>query len=380
MKKIIRITTIPASMNSLLKGQLKFMSNDFDVIAITSDGDCYDEMIKSQGVRGIKVEMTRQITPLKDLIALFQLIRIFIKEKPFIVHTHTPKAGTLGMWAAWICRVPNRIHTVAGLPLLEAKGLKRKVLDYVEKLTYFAATKVYPNSFKLQDIIVENNYTKSEKLKVIANGSSNGIDTSFFSKESCLNDSVNFNKYNELFDNNIFTFCFVGRVVKDKGINELVSAFIKLYEYNCNTRLIIVGLFEENLDPISLEVKRAIFNHAGIIYVGFQKDVRPFLLVSNAFVFPSYREGFPNVVMQAGAMGLASIVTDINGSNEIIIDGENGEIIPPKDENALFEKMKEWIENQDKVKSMAIKSRHLIENRYNQKLVWNALLEEYRKL
>lgn len=394
MKKIIRITTVPASMKILLKGQLKFMSQYYEMVAISSDGEGFDDMVKEQEVRGIKVNMSRKITPWNDLKVLFQLIKIFRKEKPYIVHTHTPKAGTLGMWAAWICRVPYRLHTVAGMPLLEATGAKRKILDIVEKMTYSAATKVYPNSHNLKKIIEDGKYCKPSKLKVIGEGSSNGIDTSFFSKEATLESlnregksphtfKWNNNEKNEASSNSTnknFVFCFVGRVVKDKGINELVAAFIKLNNIYDNAKLLIVGSFEENLDSVLSQTKEALYSHPSIDFVGFQADVRPFLMASDALAFPSYREGFPNVVMQAGAMGLPSIVSNINGCNEIIVDGINGKIIPPKDENVLFEAMKYFVENENEVKDMASRSREMITTRYERGKIWNALLKEYQSL
>ena len=154
MYKLIRITTIPGSMRTLLKGQLRYMRQFYDVVAVSSGGADFDKMLEEQEVRGVKVNMTRKITPIKDFIALCSLIRLFIKEKPDIVHTHTPKAGILGMLAAKIAGVPCRLHTVAGLPLLVASGKKRKLLEFVERLTYACATNVYPNSFNMQKIIV----------------------------------------------------------------------------------------------------------------------------------------------------------------------------------------------------------------------------------
>src|SRR5690606_37466468 len=143
-------TTVPESIGGLLKGQLKFMSDYFEIIGISSSGNGrLDKAGKREGVRVVPIEMTRQITPFKDLKSAWQLYRLFKKEKPLIVHTHTPKAGTLGMMAAYLARVPNRLHTIAGLPLLEATGMKRLLLDNVEKLTYACATKIYPNSFGL---------------------------------------------------------------------------------------------------------------------------------------------------------------------------------------------------------------------------------------
>ena len=133
--KLIRITTVPLSLEKLLEGQLEFMQNYFEVTAISSEKERLDAEGKKQGVATFYLEMTRQITPLKDIAAVFKLYHFLKKEKPSIVHSHTPKAGVVGMMAAWLARVPNRLHTVAGLPLMETTGLKRKVLNVVEKLT-----------------------------------------------------------------------------------------------------------------------------------------------------------------------------------------------------------------------------------------------------
>lgn len=372
-RKLIRITTVPSSLKILLKGQLSFMSNYYDVIAVSSDGESFEPMLVQEGIRGIKINMTRKITPFKDLVSLLKLIILFRKEKPYIVHTHTPKAGTLGMIAAYICRVPHRLHTIAGLPLLEAKGKKRILLDFVEKITYFCATKVYPNSFEMQKIVIENGYTKASKLKVIGEGSSNGIDTSYF------NSSI-VEAYKSDFTKNRFLFCFVGRIVGDKGINELIAAFTRLQRDYDDIGLLVVGEFEKELDKISPESEKQIFGNSQIEFVGFQSDVRPFMKASNVFVFPSYREGFPNVVMQAGAMGVPSIVSNINGCNEIIKNGENGIIVPVKNVEQLYDAMKTLYQDRALLSSMKLESRKMIVSRYERDYVWNCLLNEYKSL
>ncbi|MFD0988650.1 glycosyltransferase family 4 protein [Mariniflexile jejuense] len=382
MKKIIRITTVAASLRGLLKGQLKFMSKHYEMIGIASSLDGYlDEIGKLEGVKTIPVEMTRKITPYRDLIGVFNLYKIFKKERPEMVHTHTPKAGTLGMIAAKLAGVPNRLHTVAGLPLLEAKGFKRFILNIVEKLTYSCATKVYPNSFGLYDIILEQKFTTKNKLSVLANGSSNGIDTKHFSPEHFNYETKKSLKKNLNISDEDFVFCFVGRLVKDKGINELINAFKLLEENNTNIKLMLIGEYEDNLDPLLPETMTTIKGNKNILFTGWVDDVRPYFSISNCLAFPSYREGFPNVVMQAGAMKLPCIVTNINGCNEIISQPENGIIIPVKDTDALYNAMKNMyaLTKEQQVK-MGETSRNIIVSKFEQQFVWNALLEEYQKL
>ena len=376
-KILIRITTVPISLEKLLSGQLLFMSNYYTVVAVSSENKNLQKLGKSLGISTFYVQLTRQITPLKDFLALVKLFLYFKRTKPFIVHTHTPKAGTVGMIAAKLAGVPNRLHTVAGLPLLETLGKKRRLLDFVEKLTYSCATKVYPNSFGLQEIIIQNHYCKFEKLKVLANGSSNGIDTNYFNGDIITLLEIKSLKNKLGIETNDFVFIFVGRLVADKGINELVLAFQMLQQQHVNIKLLLVGDYENELDPLFPETLEFIKTDKLIISTGFQYDVRPYFSISNCLVFPSYREGFPNVVMQAGAMNLPSIVTNINGCNEIIIEGENGVIIPVKNKNAIFEAMNNFISNKTQMEKMKQNARKMIVTRYEQSVVWKAILEEY---
>ena len=385
MKKLIRITTVPISFKVLLKGQLRFMaSNGFDVKGVSSEGEELKEVRENEGIVMEAINMSRKITPFQDLKSLWEMWNFLRKEKPQIVHTHTPKAGIIGMLAARLAGVPHRLHTVAGLPLMEATGIKRKILNFVEKLTYSSATRVYPNSKGLYDFILQNNFTQSNKLKLIANGSSNGINTTFFNpaqvseiEKVALREKLNIQPDD-------FVFVFVGRIVSDKGINELIKAFSELQTAENNEltgiKLLLVGGLESDLDPLNPETLAEINQNKDIISVGFQQDVRPFFAISDALVFPSYREGFPNVVMQAGAMGLPSIVSDINGCNEIIVEGENGLIIPSKNVEKLKEKMLTLARDKNLYVKLKENSRRMIENRYEQSVVWNALLEEYEGL
>jgi len=382
-KKIIRITTVPGSLGVLLDGQLKYMSQFYEIIGISSAGKpplSLEKVGQKENIRVIPVEMSRRITFFKDLKGIFQLCRIFWKEKPDMVHTHTPKAGLLGMIAAYITRVPHRLHTVAGMPLLEATGKKRNLLDLVEKVTYFCATHVYPNSFGLQEIILANQYAPQKKVKVIGHGSSNGIDTSYFDPtlfdvqdKATLAQSLNIS-------NDDFVFVFVGRLVKDKGINELIAAFTELSKENHNIVLLLVGGFEAELDPLLPETLALMDANKKIVSVGWQNDVRPYLAMADSMVFPSYREGFPNAVLQSAAMGLPSIVSDINGCNEIVKNHVNGIIVAPKNTEQLKNAMASLLNNRDTVQLNSGEIRKQIQDHYKRQVIWENILEEYNQL
>lgn len=380
MHKLIRITTVPLSLEKLLEGQLNFMQGHYEVIAVASKENELKKLGKTIGVNTYPVEMTREITPHKDLKSVWDLYSFFKKEKPLIVHTHTPKAGITGMLAAKLAKVPIRLHTVAGLPLLEAKGMTRRLLEMVEKLTFFCATRVYPNSQKIHNYLVKKGFGPAKKFKVIGKGSSNGIDTSYFDPSRYSPESNK--KFRTLWGipPNDIVFVFVGRLVRDKGINELVEAFEKLNQINANTSLLLVGPFEQDLDPVKEITLSKIRQHDKIFEAGYQNDVRPFLACSNILAFPSYREGFPNVVLQAGAMNLPAIVTNINGCNEIIRDGVNGKIIPVRDTGKLLAAMEDLVKNHDLRKQMSLQARPAITSHYERHLIWEALLNEYKEL
>ena len=376
--KLIRVTTVPLSLEKLLEGQLRFMNTYFEVIAVSAEKERLKDFAKKEGISYFFVNLTRKITPIKDAIAVFRLYLFLIKEKPLIIHTHTPKAGIVGMMAAWLAGVPYRLHTVAGLPLMEASGLKKKILFFIEKLTYRFASNVYPNSEGLFTFIITNKLLPKEKLTIIGNGSSNGIDTSYFSTSHF---GANYRK--ELRDKlgipeDHFVFIFVGRLVRDKGIVELVNAFNSLSFKKAS--LLLVGSEEIELDPLPKETILAIKDTHSIISVGFQNDVRPYFAVSDALVFPSYREGFPNVVLQALAMELPAIVSNINGCNEIVKHNYNGLIIPKKEMEPLTNAMQLLLSDSEKYQILKKNTRSSIVTKYERQYLWEALLNEYQNL
>ena len=379
-KKLIRITTVPLSLEKLLEGQLSYINQYYEVIAISADKERLEKFGKDNGVKTFWVAMTRAITPFNDLSGTYKFFKFLKKEKPLIVHTHTPKAGIIGMLAAKLAGVPLRLHTVAGLPLLEAKGVKRSVLNYVEKLTYNLATHVYPNSYGLKDIILKEQFTHESKLKVLGKGSSNGIDTDYFNPEIYSEDDKFKFRLALGIPKEDVVFIFVGRLVGDKGINELVQAFKQLNLLNNSTSLLLVGPFEENLDPLDPVCIEEIQNNKKIFTTGYQIDVRPYFRISDVLAFPSYREGFPNVVMQAAAMNLPSIVTNINGCNEIIQQDHNGIIIPIKNSQSLFKAMEMLSNNEDYRMRLSKNARIEICKSYDRKEFWQLLKIEYRNL
>lgn len=369
-KKLIRITTADISLDGLLKGQLKFLNQYFEVVGIAKDTGVLKEVSEREGIRVVDAPLERPISLVKDIKGLWFLYRLFRKEKPWCVHANTPKGSLLAMIAAWIARVPHRVYTVTGLRYQGVHGMLRTILKTMERLSCLFATNVIPEGQGVLHALQEDNITK-KPLRVIWNGNINGIDTEYFKPTESFTERKN----------DTFTFVFIGRIVRDKGIHELTECIRML---NCN--LILVGSFEDG-DPIAEDDKKFLLTSEKVKFVGWQTDVRPYLEQADALVFPSYREGFPNVPMQAGAMGLPCIVTNINGCNEIIKDGLNGKIIaaPLKEgtkmmEQSLLNTMQWFINHREEAKRMGNNACPMIQERYEQRYVWKALKDYYDAL
>lgn len=379
--KIIRSATVPESLNDFCKNILRELSEEgYEVVAVSSPGKDLQEVEEREGIRTVSVPMKRRISPLKDLISLLRMINIIRKERPTIIHSMTPKAGLLSMLAGWICKVPVRVHTFTGLVFPTSTGVKRKILMLTDKITCACATHVIPEGEGVKADLINNGITK-KPLRVLGHGNVKGIDLKLFNpdRKAIKKKAKRMRKELGISDGD-FVFLFIGRLVGDKGLNELILEFKNINAKHPNCKLILVGREEKIIDPLKSGTISEIEMNPAIFAVGMQKDVCPWYAMSDAFVFPSYREGFPNCVIEAGAMGLPSIVTDINGSREIIIDGENGIIIPSKDYSELFEAMDLMIEDSELRERLARNARGLIESRFEQSYVRKCLKDFYREI
>ena len=373
-KKIIRAVTVAQSIGFFVEMIPTLNQKEIEVVALSSPGKELDDL-REKGVPTIVVPMERHISIFKDMKALMALVKVFRREKPDMVHSMTPKAGLLCMLAAKMAHVPVRVHTFTGLVWSTAKGLKRRILMLTDWLTCACATHVIPEGEGVKADL--QHHITRKPMKVLGYGNVKGVDMERFSLRPEIVDAAK-----GLRSRNLFTFLYVGRIVSDKGVNELVDAFGKLHALNPHCRLVLVGKMEENLDPLKPSTLKKMLALKGIRAVGEKRndELIAWYAASDCFVLPSYREGFPNTVLEAGAMGLPSIVTDINGSREIVENGKNGIIIPPKDENALIEAMQQMLDNDSKRDSMATAARPMIASRFEKSFVQQCLLDFYHDI
>lgn len=374
-KKLIRMTAHSMTLG-LLKGQIGYLAKEMDVILVAKDTGSLKTLAESEGVKWRDVDIHREISLMHDINSLITLYKLFRKEKPDIVHANTPKGALLGMAASWLARVPHRIYNVNGLRFETTSGNFRRLLILMEKIACACANKVIPQSNGVAEVLRKEKIT-NKPLKVIRYGSGNGVDLNYFNPEL---EDVQSNANEIKGDWKGISFVFVGRLVGDKGVNELIDAFDRLSKEFEDIRLFLVGGKEEKLDPLSPKTLQKIESNERIIAVGKQSDVRPYLAASDIFVLPSYREGFPNVVLEASAMGLPCIVSDVNGATDAIHNGQNGIIIPKKSVDALYNAMRTLYLDSFARGKMAQNARPMAKERFNRPDVWEATLQMYHEL
>lgn len=351
----MRVATVPLSLTSFCKELMLELRDRYDVVAVSSPGAELDQLSLA-GLRVAPVGMKRQISPLRDLKSLIDMVKIMRREKPHIVHSVTPKAGLLSMIAARIAGVPVRVHTFTGLVFPTSTGLKRLVLKTTDRITCLCATHILPEGTGVMSDLSHARITR-KPMRVLGNGNIRGIDPEKYIVSDEVRQSAAALRHSFGIADSDFVCLYVGRIVRDKGINELVAAFQEILQRHPHTVLLIAGVFEDS-DPVSDSTRRILSSHPRIhISDGWQTDLLPWYAAADALVFPSYREGFPNVVLEAGVMELPSVVTDINGSREIISDNHNGYVVPTHDAHAIALAVNKLIENPDIAREMGQNAR-----------------------
>ncbi|MEN2283753.1 glycosyltransferase family 4 protein [Algoriphagus sp. SE2] len=380
MTKLIRITTVPLSLKLLLAGQMKFMKEKgMEVLMVSSDGREVAQVLKNEGCRLEVIPFTRQITPIQDLKCLWQLYQLFKREKPDIVHTHTPKAGILGMLAAKMAGVKVRIHTLAGIPYMATEGGRKGLLEKVEKYTCQYATEIWPNSHGLKKFVLEENLCSEEKLHIIGKGSSNGVDLEKFNRNALKENHLVAATMRILPGENDFVILYVGRLVKDKGIEELVSAFTNS-KIESKSKLVLLGSFEQDLNPLSPETIQTITDHPRIVQIDWSDHVAHYMALADVLVHPSHREGFPNVLLEAGAMQLPIICSGIIGNTDIISQQKTGLIFPVKDAAVLKEALEFAYVKRDKMAQMSMALYEEVMLNYSRPQIHQEIYDRYIEL
>lgn len=371
-KKFIIVTTIPDSL-SFFKGQLNILNQSFNVTAVSSGIDKLQKIALEEKIGVKSISMQRNISILNDLISLFHFVVYFYREKPFIVHGNTPKASMLSLVAAYLLKVPHRIYMCHGLRYQSTTGFECHLLKMMERITCRCATDIYAVSNGVATTLHNDGITKKD-VSVKLGGSSNGIDLDYYSHHL----SFELNRIREHLGINEgdFVYIFLGRLVRDKGINELIEAFVKLAGIKSNIKLLIAGP-KEDCSSITAQAIWELEHNSQIIYAGFQSDIRPLLALSNILVLPSYREGLGMVLLEAGAMNIPCIASDIIGCNDVIVENVNGLLIKPRNVDSLFIAMKRLLEDEQLRTQIIQSTRASIAQRFEQKKIWHEFISSY---
>ena len=344
MTRIAYVLTKPISARLLLKGQLRFQrERGFDVIVISSPGDDLDRVGAEEGVRTLGVPLRRAIRPLADLTALVRLYRVLRELRPEVVHASTPKAGLLGMVAAWLARVPVRIYALRGLRLETARGPKRLLLWCAERVASACADRVVCVSRSLADLCCRLGLAPEEKIFVPAAGSSNGVDADRFLVATDDREKASLRERLGI-PGDARVVGFVGRLTKDKGIEELIEACGPILRSCSDVWLLLVGDFEAE-DPPSRDVMHRMRRHPRIVVSGFVPDAAPYYSVMDVVAFPSHREGFPNVLLEAAAAQRPVVGFRATGTVDAIQDGRTGTLVPLGDSLALARAVTRYLQD-----------------------------------
>lgn len=378
---LVHVTTVPQSLN-FVRGQVRYMkASGFEVEVISSPGPRLAAFGREEDVSVHAVEMQRRITPWDDVTALGALCQVLQRVRPTIVHAHTPKGGLLGMLAAWLAQVPIRIYHMRGLPCLTARGSRRVILRTSELVSCATAHRVIAISPSIASTAVKIGLCPAEKITVLHNGG-NGLDAlGLFNPNRYSGGSVRETRarFNVPMDASVVGF--VGRVVRDKGIGELVRAWLSLREEYLDLHLLVVGPLESQ-DPVPAQVYERMVSDPRVHLAGRmeKREVPAILAAMDILALPSHREGLPNVPLEAGAMGLPVVATDIPGCVDAVVDGVTGILVPPHDPSALARAIARYLADPELRRRHGQAGRERVLRAFRPHDIWEATLQEYIRL
>ena len=361
-----------------LQGQLQFFQDrGFDVNVLCPERRKDEwEVARPQGVPIIEVPMEREIAPLRDLMSLWRLWRTMLMLRPAVTNVGTPKAGLLGGFAAWLSRVPCRFYTLHGLRFETTKGLRRRLLIYAERLACRFAHRVICVSQSVREGAIASGLTSRERTVVFGSGSCNGVDASRFAATPELVRRAAKLRCQLGIPAQAPVVAFVGRLTSDKGIPELMEAFLQLAAQFPDLRLLLVGCFEDE-DPLPVATRRCVETHPHVIFAGPVQDTATYYAIADVLVLPSHREGLPTVVLEAQAAGKPVVGASATGIVDLVVDGETGLLFPVGDVPALAEALARLITDKALASKLGLAGQEQVIRKFQQEQIWEALYREY---
>jgi len=354
---VIGITSAQTCLN--LTGRLRALREaGFRVTLISSPGELLDRTAAEEGIEAVGLSMQRDIAPLADLISLVRLWWLLVRLKPDIAEFSTPKAGLLGSVASWLAGVPARIYMLRGLKLETATGAKRKILLAAERAASACAQVVLCNSESMRAEARALGVAPARKLHLLGDGSSNGVDVERFSPGPSVT------RAQLGVPQGAPVVGFVGRLTRDKGIPELIEAFDAILEREPNARLLLVGWFDSAEDALAPGLRERIVRNPRILCTGFVTDTAPYYRAMDVMVLPTWREGFPNVVLEAEATGIPVVTTLCTGSRDSVVPEVTGLLIPPGYPEAISEAVLKLLKEPERRRRMGQAARAWVRRHY----------------
>ena len=359
----------------VLKGRLRTLREaGFRVTLVCSPGTLLDCIAGNEGVASVAIPIKRNIAPLADVISFVRLWRLLRKIKPDMVEFSTPKAGLLGTLAAMLCGVPSRVYMLRGLKLESATGLKRLILLAAERLAAACAHSVLCNSESLRAQAFALGIAPARKLHLLGNGSSNGVDSVRFSPgRSGVHTRLGLAR-------DAFVIGFVGRLTRDKGLPELARAFDDILRVEPKAHLLLVGWFDEAEDALEDGLRAYIENHPHIHWTGFVDDAAAYYRAMDVMVLPTWREGFPNAVLEAASTGIPVITTVSTGSRDAVVPEVTGLLIPPGYPEAITEAVLRLLHDPERRRRMGRAARAWVLEHYANGYVLGLTVAYYKSL
>ena len=378
--RVLHLTTVPMTLRFLAGHVAHAKKEGFEVHALSSPGEALDECARRMQIEVHGVVMSRRITPLGDVAALWRIVRVIRRVRPSIVNAHTPKGGLLGMMAATLCRVPVRVYHQHGLPLMTATGVKRRVLRWAERTACWLAHQVICVSESLREVAIAEGICPPEKIKVLEHGSIDGIEAERkFNPALISTESAELVRARYDIPPGALVMGFVGRIVRDKGLVELTQSWRVLREEWPSLHLLVAGPFESE-DPIPADVESTLRSDPRIRLAGMVHDMPSIYRALDLLVLPTYREGFGASLLEASAMELPVIATRIPGCVDAVSDGETGLLVPARDVEALTAAIRTYLGDPALRRQHGANGRDRARRKFDPEMIRKALFREYVRL
>lgn len=377
---LVHVVAVPSTLRVFLGGQIQFMqAKGFEVAAISSDGPDADFVEQRDKIKVYRIPIRREISPLSDIVTLWRLRRQLRKLRPAIVHSQITKGGMLGMVAAKLAGVPVRIFKIQGIKAEGETGWRKWVVDKCDTLACACADRIFSVSKSAMEAAIARGYTRPDKITVLGAGSCNGVDAlGRFNPEKYPKTVRTQLRQRYGIEEDALVLCFVGRIVRDKGVGELVTAWQKLKADFPNLYLLMVGDYEDE-HVLSETAKEALVTDKRIKITGFVRDTPEHYLAADMVVLPSYREGFPYAPLEAAAMSLATVATRVTGCVDAVVDGQTGVLVPTKDPDALYQAVRKLLLNEELRNELGQAARKRVLEKFLPEPMWEELYQEYSR-